>query len=136
MPTSITLPQLPVSFMNEDHEHARHMLERMMALLSEPGTDAGELGKACRAFLEHNREHFGREEAAMQATGFPPYPVHQSEHTNALSWLERLAVQAETAPESESLRRAILDELPAWYLRHIQTMDAVTANWIDAHSTG
>lgn len=135
MTVSLTLPQLPVAFMNEDHEHARQLLERMMALLSEPGAEIGQLGKTCRAFLEHNREHFGREESAMQATGFPPYPVHQSEHSNALGWLERLAVQAEADPDSESLRRAILEELPAWYLRHIQTMDAVTANWIDAHST-
>ncbi len=119
--------------MNEDHEHARQLLERMMTLVSEPGTDNGELGKTCRAFHEHNREHFGREEAAMQATGFPPFPVHQSEHINALNWLDSLAGQAEADPGSEALRRAIVEELPAWYLRHIQTMDAVTANWIAAH---
>lgn len=122
--------------MNEDHEHARQLLERMMALITEPGADSGELGSTCRAFLQHNREHFGREEAAMQATGFPPYPVHQSEHGNALGWLEHIAALAENQPESDALRRAILDELPAWYLRHIQTMDAVTANWIHAHGTG
>jgi hemerythrin len=120
--------------MNQDHEHARELLETMVELAGNPDADAAELGRVCRAFYEHNREHFGREEAAMQATGFPPLHVHQSEHGHALNWLDSLARQAEAGPAGEALRRAIVEELPAWYLRHIQTMDAVTANWIAAHS--
>jgi hemerythrin len=120
--------------MNQDHEHARSLLERMIALVTGPDAGDGELGRTCRAFHEHNREHFGREEAAMQATGFPPFPVHRSEHISALEWLAQLAAQAEADPASSSLRQAISEELPAWYMRHIQTMDAVTANWIAAHS--
>ncbi len=131
-PFTLVLPNLPVTFMNDDHAHARALLEAMVA-----GVETGDarLGKTCRAFHEHNREHFDREEAAMQATGFPPYAVHKAEHTQALTWLDSLASQAETGPVSPALRQAIGVELPAWYLRHIQTMDTVTANWIAAHGT-
>jgi hemerythrin len=130
----LDLPELPVRFMNTDHTHARELLERMVELASNPDAVATDLGLTCRAFLEHNRAHFGREEAAMLATGFPPYAVHKAEHGNALAWLADLASQAESSPTSASLRQAISRELPDWYLRHIQTMDTVTANWIAAHS--
>jgi hemerythrin len=110
----LNLPQLPVSFMNQDHEHARELLETMVRLVSAPESDAAELGRACRVFYEHNRDHFGREEAAMQATGFPPYAVHKTEHGNALNWLDDLAGQAERGPASDALRHAIVEELPAW----------------------
>lgn len=133
-PFQLTLPELPVSFINEDHAHARELLEVMVSLASDPNAPNIDLGKSCRDFFEHNRVHFGREEAAMQATGFPPYRVHKSEHDNALNWLDDLARQAESGPASEALRKTIVVDLPAWYLRHIQTMDTVTANWISAHS--
>lgn len=132
MSFSLTLPVLPVQFMNEDHAHARELLLRMIAQANSGDPD---LSQTCRAFVEHNREHFGREEAAMQATGFPAFQVHKSEHTQALGWLADLAEQAGNGPPGQALCTAISRELPAWYLRHIETMDTVTANWINAHGT-
>jgi hemerythrin len=127
----MSLPDLPIRFMNEDHAHARELMDAMVTGVESGATD---LSALCRAFYEHNREHFGREEAAMQATGFPPYDMHKSEHARALDWLDTLAKQAESDPVSPALHQAICVELPDWYLRHIQTMDTVTASWIAAHS--
>lgn len=132
MTFELILPELPVRFMNDDHAHARELL---IAMVNGAENDLAGLSSVCRAFYEHNRAHFEREEAAMLATGFPPMAVHKAEHGQALDWLESLARQAESGAESQSLRQAISIDLPAWYLRHIQTMDAVTANWISAHST-
>jgi len=130
MSFELILPELPVRFMNDDHAHARELL---IAMVEGAGHDAADLGSVCRAFYEHNRAHFAREEAAMQATGFPPISIHKAEHRQALDWLESLVSQAESGPVSQALRQSITIDLPAWYLRHIQTMDAVTANWISAH---
>lgn len=128
------IPRLPVDFMNQDHDHAAEQLEAMLAALPTYPAEPATLAEACHAFLSHNREHFAREEAAMQATGFPPYPVHRREHERALDWLAGLAeaIAAGTA-NPESVTRVVGQEIPAWFIQHIQTMDWATANWIASH---
>ncbi len=124
------LPSLPVPFMNQDHDHARQLLETMLVLLDQAPANQAELARVCREFVEHNRAHFAREEAAMKETAFPPYPVHKAEHEHALGYLDQLAREVENGPPSPAWLQAIRLDLPDWYLRHIQTMDSVTARWI------
>ncbi|NTV94009.1 MAG: hemerythrin family protein [Thiobacillus sp.] len=120
--------------MNDDHDHAAEQLEAMLAALPAYPADGATLAQACRAFLDHNREHFGREEVAMQATGFPPYPVHKNEHERALDWLAGLTAGiAAGSADPAMVVRVIGQEIPAWFIQHIQTMDWATANWIASH---
>lgn len=116
--------------MNDDHEHARTILIDMIDLANDRTAAPSEMAKLCRAFFEHNQAHFGREEAAMKAAAFPPYPMHKNEHDRALEQLEKLACQAEQGSLNQEQLKTIREDLPSWYLRHIQTMDAVTARWI------
>lgn len=128
------IPRLPVAFMNEDHDHGADQLAAMLAALPAYTEDRTTLAQACRDFLEHNREHFAREEAAMLASGFPPYPVHRQEHQRALDWLEDLTAGiAAGNADAETVARAVGQDVPAWFIQHIQTMDWVTANWIASH---
>lgn len=129
----IQVPTLPIAFMNDDHVHAAEQLEAMQTALVTYTENPGRLVLACREFLDHNRAHFAREEAAMQAAGFPPYPVHKQEHEQVLAWLENLTGALETGVALETARQAVEQEIPGWFLRHIQTMDSVTANWLAAH---
>lgn len=130
----INIPQLPVDFMNEDHAHAAAQLEAMLAALPHYDTDRAPLAEACQAFLDHNRAHFAREEAAMQASGFPPYAVHKGEHDRVLGWLEKLAADIESGLPDEAIRPRVERDLPAWLNQHIMTMDRATAAWIAAHA--
>lgn len=129
----IDYPRLPVAFMNDDHDHAAEQIETMLAALSGYPVERQPLVAACRDFLEHNRAHFAREEAAMQASGFPPYPVHRAEHERALAWLEQLVAGLEAGLDPEAARTAVTRDIPAWLVQHIETMDRVTATWIASH---
>ena len=131
---TLQIPQLPVEFMNLDHAHAAEQLEAMTDALAEYAADPARLATLCQAFLDHNRAHFAREEAAMQAAGFPPYPVHKAEHDRVLTDLEDL-VQAIAGglPEADVAQR-VKHDLPHWLLNHVETMDRVTAHWLAAHA--
>lgn len=130
----IDLPQLPIAFMNDDHAHAKTLWRAMVAALADYPAQGKPLAAACRAFLEHNRAHFGREEEAMRQHAFPPYPVHKAEHDRVLVMLAELAASAESGTDSESLRRAIEQDIPVWLVQHVQSMDTITARWIAAHA--
>lgn len=128
----VDLPQLPVAFMNADHAHAVEQWQDMRAALTEYPENPERLFASCEAFLAHNRAHFAREEEAMRASRFPPYPVHKEEHERVLRWLEQLLGRmAARAPKNE-----IVDEIekaiPEWLVQHVLSMDTVTAGWLAA----
>lgn len=130
----VEYPKLPVAFMNQDHDHAAEQLETMSTVLSAYPYSREPLAQACRAFLEHNRAHFAREEAAMQSSAFPAFAVHKGEHDRVLLWLESLTEVIEAGLDIETIAQAIEHDIPAWFVRHVQTMDWATANWIANHA--
>jgi hemerythrin len=130
----IELPKLPVAFMNEDHAHAEALWREMVAALAGYPAHREPLANACRAFLEHSRAHFGREEDAMQQHAFPPYPVHKAEHDRVLAMLAELTAATESGADADHLRRAIEQDIPTWLVQHVASMDTVTARWIAAHT--
>lgn len=133
---TLQIPQLPVEFMNRDHAHAAEQLAAMTDALAGYTADPASLAGLCQAFLEHNRAHFAREEAAMQAAGFPPYPVHKAEHDRVLANLEGIVqALARGLPEAEA-GRLVTQALPHWLLQHVETMDRITAHWLAAHAPG
>lgn len=129
----LEMPRLPVPFMNDDHAHAAMQWEAMLTALEQYPTSDAPLLAACEDFLCHNREHFQREEAAMLASGFPPYAVHKQEHDRVLAWLEALLASIRAGSDRSVLRDAIQREVGDWLVHHVQTMDQVTARWINSH---
>lgn len=129
----LDIPELPVAFMNDDHAHAARQWEEMVAALDEYPDQPERLLAASEVFLEHSREHFQREELAMQATGFPPYPMHKQEHDRVLAWLGELVGLIRSGAEVERLRGLIQQDVAAWLVQHVRTMDQVTARWIASH---
>lgn len=126
----LELPQLPVAFMNADHAHAVEQWQDMRGALDEYPQNPERLLADCEAFLAHNRAHFAREEEAMRASGFPPYPVHKQEHERVLAWLEQLIPRVAARAAKNDIEGEIENAIPEWLLQHVQTMDAVTAGWI------
>jgi hemerythrin len=126
------IPQVALAFINQDHREEARLLNELARAI-----EAQRAGGPREAVLEgldrlfaHTREHFGREEAAMQRSGFPPYPVHKEEHDRVL---EELAGEGQAFREKgdlERLWRYVSVEMPAWFLGHIQSMDHVTAQYV------
>lgn len=131
----LELPRLAVAFMNEDHAHAARQWETMLNALEDYPANRDGLLTASEDFLRHSREHFQREEEAMRASGFPPYVVHKQEHDRVLAWLETLVADIRAGMDPAELRVTIQRDVADWLARHVQTMDNVTALWIDSHPT-
>ncbi len=129
------LPQVAVAFMNSDHrEEARRLVALTAALsaLREGRGDRGEVTRLWAALVRHTREHFAREERAMEETRFPPREVHRAEHELVLSAMETEEQAFLDGGDAARLARYVERALPDWLHRHIETMDLVTARFLAA----
>jgi hemerythrin len=124
------VPLVAVEFMNQDHHAAVDLLNAIeTALVTEPLVEA-DVEAALRAFLDHTREHFGREEEEMRRTLFPVYPVHKGEHDRVLADMEVVAGDWAADPDAAELLAWVRGPLPEWLVEHIETMDTITAAYI------
>jgi hemerythrin len=127
------IPLVPLDFINADHREEGRLLNVLGEAVEEHRTGrcpAGTVLARWEAFLAHTVEHFGREEAAMQRTGFPPYPVHKGEHERVL---EEMRVEGEhfrVSGDAARLWKYVSSDVPAWFVGHIESMDHVTAQFI------
>jgi hemerythrin len=133
MPSEIQ--QLPVSFMNEDHAQALIILDKLLDSIRALPADRTSVSECFQEFLNHSREHFDREEKAMASSRFPPYPIHKSEHDRVLTWLEHILATLRADTLSVTQLTGLGAEIKTWFFQHIQSMDAVTANWVASHQT-
>jgi hemerythrin len=129
------IPQVPLDFVNADHREEARLLNVLAEALA--AHQAGQGGRepvlaAFEAVLTHTREHFAREEAAMQRTGFPPYPVHRGEHERVLAELAAEAEAFSASGDLARLERYVRRAVPEWFKTHILTMDLVTARFVVA----
>lgn len=139
MPPLIALdaiPQVATQFQNEDHAEEARLLDVATVAVAAVLAKAGPRDAAVAALDElarHTREHFAREDAAMRRTGFPPFQVHQAEHQRVLNELRAMENAFVAGGDVAALHHYLTMDVPQWFLAHIQSMDAVTANWIVAH---
>ena len=131
------VPKVALDFMNNDHEEATNLVNQIQALIdqaqsNEIGSEekTEEITAAFKALLEHNREHFAREEAKMREFNFPPYPVHKGEHERVLAEMESVLAAWQANQDLNQLKQYIDGELLSWFINHIQTMDTMTAVYI------
>ncbi len=124
--------QLPVTvtidFMNRDHaEFVQQLTQLNIALENESDEKISEL--MARLF-EHTTEHFSHEEAEMQRINFPPYPMHKSEHDKVIDLLESAISNWEAEHSRPLLKQFIKETVVPWFYLHVETMDAITAQFI------
>jgi hemerythrin len=127
------IPQVPLAFMNEDHAEEARLLNALADALSKlragEGTKEDVLGR-WQALERHTREHFERENEAMRAVAFHAYPVHAGEHERVLAEMAGEAGAFAASGDAERLWVYVTQAVPAWFVRHIQTMDHVTARFV------
>jgi hemerythrin len=130
-----SIPQVQLGFMNEDHREEARLLNALAGALSALRSGAGTRDGVLAAWVpleRHTREHFAREDAAMREAGFPAYPVHHGEHERVLAEMSEEARAFADGGDAGRLWTYVSEAVPAWFVRHIQTMDDVTARFVSA----
>jgi hemerythrin len=131
------IPPVALSFMNDDHHLEACLLNDLTESLEGLRGGAAAKGTVVErldALLDHTREHFAREEAAMERAGFPAYPVHKAEHDRVFDDLQMEARVFRQEGDAERLARYVRGPVAAWFLQHIQTMDLVTSRFVAARA--
>ncbi len=113
------------AMIDEDHAHCAELL--MRCRMAEESALLGLLDE----LAAHFEAHFAREEALMQETGFPPMPIHKTEHRRVLAWTANIADAARDG-DIARLRTFLTVDAPRWFADHAATMDMATANWAAA----
>jgi len=127
------IPQVQLPFMNEDHAEEARLLNGLADALAALRGGAGardDVLARWAALDRHTREHFERENEAMRRVGFPAYPMHQAEHERVLAEMAGEARTFVDHGDAERLWTYVSQAVPAWFVRHIQTMDQITARFV------
>ena len=77
------------------------------------------------ALIHHTQDHFDRENAWMQASGFAPVNCHSTQHAVVLKVLKEGLIAGQQG--SLNTIRMMAHELGLWFVQHAQTMDAALA---------
>jgi hemerythrin len=130
-----TLPAVGLPFVDADHREEARLLNTVAEALA--AHRRGECPAATvlarwEALFAHTEQHFAREEAAMQRTGFPPLPVHRGEHERVLEEMRVEGERFRVGGDADRFWRYLTTDVPAWFVGHIQTMDHVTAQFVAA----
>ncbi len=130
--------ELPVDFMNADHEQEFRLLEQVgEALDAQDGGGGDALVIERLALLAvHSREHFLREELAMRMARFTGAEAHRAEHDRALAEMDEEVRRFRETGDRERLRRYLLDAVPSWFETHIATTDLVAARFLVGAAPG
>ena len=123
------LPMVAKASMNQTHYEEVEQINTIIALLKSEKLD--DVGVKLDALVKHTQEHFEGEEKMMQSSNFPPFPFHKGEHDKALSELLSMQKMWEETKNVEKLLYYFDTTVPQWLLNHIQTMDAMTAVFLE-----
>lgn len=129
------IPQVAMPFQNVDHAEEARLLNRAVDVLGahrEGRAPAADVLAPVEALLEHTRHHFAREDAIMLEAGFPPYPVHHGEHARVLAGMEAEVEAFRGGGDAARLWTYLTQAVPEWFVQHIETMDSITAQFVEA----
>jgi hemerythrin len=85
--------------------------------------------------LEHTAMHFFDEEDMMEEALFPAFKMHKSEHDRHLHELKSIIQYFEKHKDTAAIHAYIEGNLTPWLINHIETMDTVTAMFLQQGST-
>jgi len=123
-----TIPQVAVGFMNDDHHTAVDLMNELISLAKD--RESERISDAFNALIQHNIEHFSREEVEMILCGFPPYDCHKGEHKRVIMEMQKELEHWNNTADVEHLYHYLSNTMVSWFHNHINTMDTVTASFI------
>lgn len=124
-------PQVALEFMNRDHAEFVELLEKIVEILSQENPQT-RVDALLDTLLQHTRSHFSEEERQMQASGFPPYPMHHGEHERVLGAMAAKISEWQAGHDNAELKAWLTGPVSDWFVNHVSTMDLMTARHIAA----
>ena len=83
-------------------------------------------------FYQDTEQHFAQEKLLMQQTAYPGETDHVNEHQRVLAELKQFKTRVEKGSFT-FVRSYINQQLPAWFLLHVTTMDAALVSHLSNH---
>lgn len=131
---TLSYPQVALDFMNRDHAEFLLLRDKLLGLIAAHRPDE-HLAGLLDEFLDHTRQHFAAEERLMRETVFPAYRVHANEHERVLGEMANRIDGWHQGHDREALRDWLDQAVGDWFVNHVNTMDFITAAFIDARQT-
>jgi len=114
--------------MNDTHLEEILIINRLETAASENETEA--VASILKELLEHTDMHFSDEEDMMEEALFPAFQMHKSEHDRHLHELRSIIKYFEQHKDTGAISAYIKGNLTPWLINHIQTMDTMTAKFL------
>ena len=127
----ITLEQLPIvaiPSMNDTHLDETLIINRLETAAKDNNTEA--VPEILKELLEHTATHFFDEEDMMEEALFPAFKTHKSEHDRHLHELRSVIKYFEEHKDTRAISAYIEGNLTPWLKHHIETMDTITAQFL------
>jgi hemerythrin len=115
--------------MNDTHYEAVLLINQLSEAITNADPDA--IVAKFDALIEHTEAHYKQEEEAMAEKKFPPYAAHKEDHDGSLAEMREAASDFTKTKDVEALRAYVDVTLIPWFLRHTETMDAVTSIFLE-----
>ena len=125
------LPKVALPLMNETHIEEIELVNGIYDLLTTTQNfDHALLLEKLDEFLVHVEHHFLSENNLMQDFNFPALHCHKAEHERVLNILKFVVDRYISNHDEQELKDFFEHDFRPWIENHIQTMDFVTANYL------
>lgn len=110
----------------EDHQEAFRRIDQLEQVLHTPCSEQESLiSLHFHALVQHQADHFSREEELMQTHSCPNYLRHRQEHRRVIRELQAALDHWQQYTDIDAIRTYLVEVFPNWLHRHIATMDKV-----------
>lgn len=112
-----------LGFQDADHEEEVKLMNAMQTCADD------ELPALFAEHVKHLGDHLARENELMERIGFFAKEVHMGEHARVLAEQDIIQAKLDTgdAGDLAAVRKYVQEDLPDWFLTHLDTMDTMTA---------
>lgn len=132
MITQEQLPMVAMSSMNDTHLEEILIINKLDDAAKSNETEA--VQEILKELLEHTIMHFSDEEDMMEEALFPAFKMHKSEHDRHLHELRSIIQYFQEHKDINAIHAYIEGNLTQWLINHIETMDTVTAVFLQSGS--
>ncbi len=130
--TQEQLPMVAMPSMNDTHLEEILIINRLESATRNNETET--VQEILNELLEHTTMHFFNEEDMMEEALFPALKMHKSEHDRHLHELRSVIKYFEKNKDTNAIDAYIQGNLTPWLINHIETMDTVTAMFLQSGS--
>ena len=126
--TQDQLPMVAIPSMNDTHLEEMLIINKLENAAKE--NDVKAVTEALKELHEHTAIHFFEEEDMMEEAVYPAFATHKAEHDRHLHELQSTIKYFEKNQDPKAITAYIEGGLSRWVIHHIQTMDAIMAQYL------